>query len=656
MNALSTHKPIAGLRSALILGALLLASPAAAADYYVSNGGDDADDGLSPASAWATLGHAAEEVAAGDTVHVADGGYQGFDLRSSGTAGSPITFVAEGSNVAITADNGTTPDGINIENASYVVIDGFILSGRTRAGLRVAVSDFVTVRNCLAGYNGTWGIFSGFADDILIENNETHHSAAEHGIYVSNSGDRPVIRGNLVHDNHGNGIHMNGDRSQGGDGTISEALVEDNVIYGNGIGGGSAINMDGVTDSVVRNNLLYDNHASGISLYRIDGAAGSTGNLVINNTILNASDGRWCVNINTGSTHNRVLNNILYNEHAFRGAISIDTSSRTGFVADYNSAMDRFSLNQGNTVIDLAAWQAAGYGAQSFLATPAEHFLGPASDFHLLNNSPAIDAGTATDGPARDLDRNPRPVGGGVDIGAYEAQLLDCDDGNIDAGEECGEPTLPACADPCTSCLQCVCALDDPVCGDAFICGSEQCEQNADCTGSQACIGCRCVNPPVCESAIETRKPKLKLRTNAFIMRLRGEAVIPKPWSGVDPPLSGIRVVVDSPQGEGGVDITIPGAAAWKTGGGGTVWKYADPEGSVGGVTRVVIKDRSNAQAGLLRWTIKAKGGAATLPDVGTVRSAVVVGNPSECASTDWNPPAGEQPRCKGDETRLSCR
>ena len=57
----------------------------------------------------------------------------------------------------------------------------------------------------------------------------------------------------------------------------------------------------GVVDSVVQNNLMHDNHASGISLFRINGATGSTGNLVVNNTILNATDGRWCVNINNGS-------------------------------------------------------------------------------------------------------------------------------------------------------------------------------------------------------------------------------------------------------------------------------------------------------------------------------------------------------------------
>src|SRR6185369_9191190 len=162
------------------------------------------------------------------TVHVADGNYTGFDLRTPGTAGSPIVFVGEGNNVAITADNGTTPDGINIEDSAYDVVDHFIVNNRTRAGIRAAVSDHITIRNCSCGTNGHWGIFTGFVDDLVVENNETYDSIAEHGIYASNSGDRPVIRGNHVHGNHAAGIHMNGDESQGGDGTISDALVENN--------------------------------------------------------------------------------------------------------------------------------------------------------------------------------------------------------------------------------------------------------------------------------------------------------------------------------------------------------------------------------------------------------------------------------------------
>ena len=43
-------------------------------------------------------------------------------------------------------------------------------------------------------------------------------------------------------------------------------------------------------NSPIENNLLYNNHASGISLYQIDAAAGSTNNVVVNNTIIMAAD------------------------------------------------------------------------------------------------------------------------------------------------------------------------------------------------------------------------------------------------------------------------------------------------------------------------------------------------------------------------------
>ena len=44
-------------------------------------------------------------------------------------------------------------------------------------------------------------------------------------------------------------------QDRGADGIISGALVENNVIYNNGLGGGSGINCDGVQNSVIRNNL-----------------------------------------------------------------------------------------------------------------------------------------------------------------------------------------------------------------------------------------------------------------------------------------------------------------------------------------------------------------------------------------------------------------
>jgi parallel beta-helix repeat protein len=481
-------------RSLAVLLSLLCATAASAADYYVKNGGNDGNDGLSVATAWATLQHAADGVDPGDTVHVLPGSFPGFYLDRSGAPGSPITFVADGPGVAITANNPVTPDGINLEAASHVVIDGFTVDDRTRTGIRAVLAEFVTIRNCSAGYNGKWGILTGFVDDVVIENNVMHHSVAEHGIYVSNSGDRPIIRNNLVHDNHANGIHMNGDLSQGGDGVISQALVENNVIHGNGAGGGSGINMDGVTDSVVRNNLVFDHHSSGVSLYRIDGATGSTNNLVVNNTFITAADGRWAVNISGGSTGNTVLNNVLYTFHSFRGAISIDAASRPGFVSDYNSVMDRFSIDGGNTRIGLAAWQALGYDAHSFLAVPADHFVDPDSDFHLQASSPALDAGTATDAPPTDLEGTARPLGAGFDVGAYEFESASCGDGAAGAGEECdaagANGTDGSC---CTAACQFkpngAASCDGNACTRPDTCADGACTPGA-CAGGAACTIC----------------------------------------------------------------------------------------------------------------------------------------------------------------------
>ena len=497
---------------ALVTLLTLLAAPLRAADYYVRADGDDDADGLSMGTAWSSLVHAAEEVGAGDTVHVADGDYQGFYLTTSGTPGSPIHFLAEGSAVRITEDNPTTPDGINLEGASYVILEGFVVDGRTRAGIRAVLANHVTVRGCRLGYNGRWGILTGFVDDFLAEGNEAHHSQEEHGIYVSNSADRPVVRGNHLHDNHANGLHMNGDASLGGDGLIEDALVEGNVIHGNGVGGGSGINLDGGVGAVIRNNLLYDNHASGISLYRIDGGAPSTGNLVVNNTIVNAADGRWCINIRDASTGNTLRNNVLYNLHAFRGAVSVDADSLAGFASDYNALMSRFTTDDGDSVLDFAEWQALGYDAHSVLAAPAELFLIPGSDFHLLPGGPAVDAGVPTAAPASDLDGAPRPVGGGFDVGAYELQLPDCGDGDLDPGEAC--------------------------------------EEDGECAAGASCLGCTCIVPPLCTSGVVLEKARFKLAADgSFRLDAARSSRCPV---ALDPATEGLRLVVSDALGDTG--------------------------------------------------------------------------------------------------------
>lgn len=418
------------MRHAILPPTLFLLCGVQAATYHVDPAGSNASDGLTPGTAWATLQHAADVAVAGDSVLVGAGVYQGFAaMDHSGTAADPIVFSALGSPVLIGSPCAyNNLDGINVENVNWVVIEGFHVNNMPRTGIRTALSDHVTIRYNTCDNNFKWGILTGFAEHVVIEHNSCTNSQDEHGIYFGNSADDPIIRYNQVSGNNANGIHMNGDASLGGDGVISNAQVYGNVIHGNGAAGGSGINCDGVVNSVFFNNLLYDNHASGISLYQIDGGAPSTGNRVYNNTIINADDARWCVNITELCTGNQVLNNILINQHPWRGSIVIADNALSGFVSDHNLVVNSLSPDGDATILDLAGWQTLGYDANSLVADPqAVLFDDPiGGGYHPVGASAQmVDAGTAAVASVvmDDLDGSTRPQGSAYDIGCYELSI-----------------------------------------------------------------------------------------------------------------------------------------------------------------------------------------------------------------------------------------
>jgi len=393
-------------------------------NYYVSTTGSNSNNGLTPQTAFQTLQYAVNVVTAGDSVLVLAGNYVGFDIRKDGSQNLPIVFKAIESNVVIDERNSVTPDGINIESADWIEIHGFNVINQPRAGIRIVLSDFVKIKNNICTNNYKWGIFTGFTNDILIEGNSCSYSTDEHGIYVSNSSDRPTIINNHSFNNSRCGIHMNGDISMGGDGIISNAVVAANILHDNGVGGGSAINMDGVQDSEIFNNLIYNNHATGIAMYKIDGGDGSKNNKVYNNTIIQPSDGRWNILVVDGSTGNTIYNNILISHHSFRGSIAVDAASLSGLVSDYNIVVNRFSNNGGSSNMTFTQWQALGFDLHSMIANPEnqiflDHLNG---NFHLLQNAQAVDAGTSLVLPTvfEDLDKILRPQGNGFDIGCYE--------------------------------------------------------------------------------------------------------------------------------------------------------------------------------------------------------------------------------------------
>lgn len=397
-----------------------------ATTYYVANSGSNSNTGLNVSTPFLTIQFAADLVQSGDSVFVSNGVYEGFDLRDQlATSLHPIVFKASGNNVLINQNGPLREDGINIEDCAYIIIDGFICNDMVGNGngIRVVTSDFCTIRNNRCDNNAERGIFTGFTDDILIENNTCTNSVGEHGIYVSNSSDRPIIRFNTCSGNNWAGVHLNGDLSAGEDGIIHEPEIYGNRIFDNNLGAG--INMDGVLNALIYNNLIYNNHScQGIVLFQIDGAVMSSGARIYNNTIVVPTDGRWGILLHDGANINtEIYNNIILNLHSYRGCIGLWNTSQ--FASDYNILHDKMStVGDDGTVISLSAWQTLGFDAHSQLSDPLTAvFSNPALyDYHLLSSSQAVDAGTnlVASLVQVDFDNLIRPWVTAFDIGAYE--------------------------------------------------------------------------------------------------------------------------------------------------------------------------------------------------------------------------------------------
>jgi parallel beta helix pectate lyase-like protein len=438
--------------SALLATSFVMARAAGATTYSIAPHGDDQNPGTT-AQPFQTIQTAADLAQAGDTIIVEPGQYSGFAFsygrQQTGTQDSPITFLAR-PGVAIVTANAHTPDGIDVEGASWVVIDGFEVRTVQRAGIRVVSSATnsvgVIIRNNDVHDTVMWGIFTSHVDSLLIENNSVTGAQSQPGIFVSNACVSPVVRGNVLAGNAGAGLSLDGNAAQGGAGVITGALVEKNVIHDNGPGGAAGISCDGVQASRLRNNLIYAEHGSGVSLFRGDAAMPSTGNVVVNNTIVVASDGLWPLDIRNASTGNTVLDNILLDGDAMNGmngshgSIDVSTDSLTGFVSDYNVVLDHFTLDDVTTAT-LDAWRAmTKQDGSSLVASASALFVNPvANDYHLLATAPAVGGGTTTGAPADDLDGTPRV--GQDDIGAYQQCC------RPDAGADAGARDAAVAAD-----------------------------------------------------------------------------------------------------------------------------------------------------------------------------------------------------------------
>jgi parallel beta-helix repeat protein len=419
--------------------------------YYVSGTGNDTNDGSSTTKAFRTLQRAANETQPGDTVFIMNGTYTNSERESS------ILYIATSGSaghwIRYRAYPGHTPklksfannQAILIDAASYIVIEGLTLEGNndnvTEAEALTQIQDtngdgkleavpnpeyagkgidivnynfgdkiphHIVIRGNIVSKFGGSGISGGTSDFILVEHNTVFETAwysvyNESGLNFyqnrnldsSYTGYRIIIRNNTSYKNRNAVPCFCNDFELATDG--NGLIIDDSrhTQFGNPYPAYTG-------KFLISNNLFFDNGGRGINVYSSDNVT------IVNNT-------------SVGNSKDPQITD---------GEISVFNS---GNVTAYNNLMVPLSNRPANRVMDSSnvlfdynlTFGGTGFtgSVRNNLINVNPKFVNPAfANFKLQNSSPAIDKGTLRFAPKDDKDKNPRPLGNGVDIGAYEVR------------------------------------------------------------------------------------------------------------------------------------------------------------------------------------------------------------------------------------------
>jgi hypothetical protein len=429
-------------------------APTAAITYYVSGSGSDSANGLSIATAFLTLQHAASVTQPGDTVYVMNGTYTNscpscdvLDITIPGTPNNWITYKAYPGQTPIISFNGW--EGIFFEpTAAYIEVNGFtVIGNNANVTLAQALAQSTTSPNpifngnCIAS-DGRQGTATVRPNHIRILNNIISECGGG-GVGTAWS-DYVTISGNTIFNSAWYSLYgasaistwenWNSDSSTG-----YKMIITGNRIYGNTelvpvfgdnppmITDGEAIIVDSTRNSaynstndplppytgrtLIANNVIYNNGSSAIEVFESDHV-----DVVNNSSYQNVTNppvsGRGEMNLNQTSDVN-VINNIFYSAAGQNPVASVPKTT-SSITLNYNLYYN------GTIAGDIPA------GPDDLTANPL--YVDPA-DTNPLNvlltvspGSPALGSGTSYLAPATDFAGNPRPGPGGYDRGAYQQQ------------------------------------------------------------------------------------------------------------------------------------------------------------------------------------------------------------------------------------------
>lgn len=340
-----------GLYLASLVLALALATPAYGAVFYVRTSGNDANDGRTPATAFATASHAAQQlVNAGDRVVVGAGTYSDGDISPArnGIPNRPIVFVADSTGL-LTGDAAgpvvlmppaTRSTGFLVLGRHDIVIDGFTIIGGADAGIQVRRdqgrqidSHSVSIVNNIVRDGPKGGIDVSASSGVRIEGNSVSGNGSS-GIAVQvvgvSVGATVQLKSNSSSANGSAGIRVDGD--PGSDATLD---VSSNTISANQAQG---IVVQGIRGGGIDANDIRNNGGTGMQIR-------ANADLTVSNNVVNngASVG---IDISSGG-HVRIAGN----DASQNRSVGVSVTGNSGSEATLDLSNNTVTVNQGRGIL-----------------------------------------------------------------------------------------------------------------------------------------------------------------------------------------------------------------------------------------------------------------------------------------------------------------
>jgi len=181
--------------------------------YYVSLAGDDNADGLTEATAWATIDNGDADrydiLIPGDTVSILAGTYiidAAVYLSTSGGYEQPVVYRAYGIDTVQVDMGGQSNDGI-IVAGNHNIIENLEITNSSEDGIFIT-ADSVTVQGCYIHDFNKDGIRIEGSEVLILRNRASANSG--HGINNRDSGLNNKIYNNTIYGNGNNGIETQG--------------------------------------------------------------------------------------------------------------------------------------------------------------------------------------------------------------------------------------------------------------------------------------------------------------------------------------------------------------------------------------------------------------------------------------------------------------